>query len=253
MNIKQGLPCHNSNYSAKRGGNPIKYVVIHYTANNGDTAQNNCKYFNSPNRKASAHYFVGRDGVFQSVQDIHTAWHCGGSSYKHKYCRNANSIGIEMCSKIDGNGKYYIENSVIDNAIDLTKYLMDKYNISSSNVIRHYDVTGKACPEPFVRDENLWKNFKLQLEGDTMTSEERAKFNELVNIVSELQISVDKLANPMIYNYIDDNMPEWAREGVQFCIDKNIIQGTGNGLGLDDKDLKYCTIIMRLCKTLSSN
>ena len=126
MNIKQGLPCHNSNYSAKRGGNSIKYIVIHYTANNGDTAQNNCKYFNSPNRKASAHYFVGRDGVFQSVQDIHTAWHCGGSSYKHKYCRNANSIGIEMCSKIDGNGKYYIENSVIDNAIDLTKYLMDK-------------------------------------------------------------------------------------------------------------------------------
>ena len=239
MNIKQGLPCHNSNYSDKRGGNPIKYVVIHYTANNGDTAQNNCKYFNSPNRKASAHYFVGRDGVFQSVQDIHTAWHCGGSSYKHKYCRNANSIGIEMCSKIDGNGKYYIENSVIDNAIDLTKYLMDKYNISSSNVIRHYDVTGKACPEPFVRDENLWKNFKLQLEGDTMTSEERTKFNELVNIVLELQTSVDKLANPMIYNYIDNNMPEWARPTIQKLVDKGILQGDENGLGLTYNDLRH--------------
>ena len=239
MNIKQGLPCHNSNYSAKRGGNPIKYVVIHYTANNGDTAQNNCKYFNSPNRKASAHYFVGRDGVFQSVQDIHTAWHCGGSSYKHKYCRNANSIGIEMCSKIDGKGKYYIENSVIDNAIDLTKYLMDKYNISSSNVIRHYDVTGKTCPEPFVRDENIWKNFKSQLEDNAMTREEKAKFNELVNVVSALQTTIDKLANPMIYNYIDKNMPEWARPTIQKLVDKGILQGDENGLGLTYSDLRY--------------
>ena len=239
MNIKQGLPCHNSNYSAKRGGNSIKYIVIHYTANNGDTAQNNCKYFNSPNRKASAHYFVGRDGVFQSVQDIHTAWHCGGSSYKHKYCRNANSIGIEMCSKIDGNGKYYIENSVIDNAIDLTKYLMDKYNISSSNVIRHYDVTGKTCPEPFVRDENIWKNFKSQLEDNAMTREEKAKFNELVNVVSALQTTIDKLANPMIYNYIDKNMPEWARPTIQKLVDKGILQGDENGLGLTYSDLRY--------------
>lgn len=239
MNIKQGLPCHNSNYSAKRGGNPIKYVVIHYTANNGDTAQNNCKYFNSPNRKASAHYFVGRDGVFQSVQDIHTAWHCGGSSYKHKYCRNANSIGIEMCSKIDGNGKYYIENSVIDNAIDLTKYLMDKYNISSSNVIRHYDVTGKTCPEPFVRDENLWKNFKSQLEDKAMTNEERIKFNMLVDAVSTMQETIDKLANPMIYNYIDNNMPEWARPTIQKLVDKGILQGDENGLGLTYSDLRY--------------
>lgn len=239
MNIKQGLTCHNSNYSAKRGGNPIKYIVIHYTANNGDTAQNNCKYFNSPNRKASAHYFVGRDGVFQSVQDIHTAWHCGGSSYKHKYCRNANSIGIEMCSKIDGNGKYYIENSVIDNAIDLTKHLMDKYNIPSNNVIRHYDVTGKACPEPFVRDENLWENFKSQLEDKAMTNEEKVKFNKLVDVVSTLQTTIDKLANPMIYNYIDKNMPEWARPTIQKLVDKGILQGDENGLGLTYSDLRY--------------
>ena len=51
---------------------------------------------------------------------------------------------------------------------------------------------------------------------------------------------------PMIYNYIDDNMPEWAHEGVKWCVDNGIIKGTVDGLGLDDKDLKYCTMIMRL-------
>ena len=48
-----------------------------------------------------------------------------------------------------------------------------------------------------------------------MTNGERIKFNELVNAVSNLAEKVDKLTNPMIYNYIDDNMPEWAREAVK--------------------------------------
>ena len=132
---------------------------------------------------------------------------------------------------------------MIDNAIDLTKYLMDKYNILSSNVVRHYDVTGKACPEPFVRDENIWKNFKLQLEGDTMTNEERTKFNELVNAVSAVTSDVDELKKPkMIYNYIDNNMPKWARPTIQKLVDKGILQGDENGLGLTDDLLRVLVI-----------
>ena len=38
------------------------------------------------------------------------------------------------------------------NAIELVKYLMNKYNIPASNVIRHCDVTGKNCPKPFVEN-----------------------------------------------------------------------------------------------------
>lgn len=78
---------------------------------------------------------------------------------------------------------------------------------------------------------------------EPMKEDERKKFNEIVDYIN-------KTKNKMIYNYIDKNMPEWAREGVQYCVDKGFIQGTGDGLGLDDKDLKYCTIIMRLHKSL---
>ena len=66
----------------------------------------------------------------------------------------------------------------------------------------------------------------------------------------ELKGEIEKLKAPMIYNYIDDNMPEWAREGVRYCLDNGFIKGTGDGLGLDSKDLKYCTIIMRLHKAV---
>lgn len=248
MNIRQGKPCHRSNYTVGRGGSDIRYIVIHFTSNDGDTAQNNCAYFAGANRQASAHYFVGNDGIFQSVPDRDKAWHCGGTNvYKHKYCRNSNSIGIEMCSRII-NGHYTIDSDVVDMTVELTRYLMNKYNIPPENVIRHYDVWDKICPEPFVRHPEQWQNFKNRLGGDEMTPTEREKFNGLVNAVSDLATKIDKLANPMIYNYVDDNMPQWAHEGVQWCIDHGIITGTGDGLGLDDRDLKYCTMIMRLAK-----
>lgn len=55
------LLAHNSNYTAMTSRD-IKYIVIHYTANDGDTAEGNCKYFNAANRKASGSLFCRRAG-----------------------------------------------------------------------------------------------------------------------------------------------------------------------------------------------
>lgn len=157
MDFKQ---CNSTNYKIGRTSD-IKYIVIHYTANNGDTAKNNADYFaKNKNLSSSAHYFVDENCVWQSVKDADTAWHCGAKSYKHSYCRNDNSIGIELCSRKDGSGNYYFKEETIKNSADLTKNLMAKYNIPVTNVIRHYDVTGKLCPAPMVNDVSLWNKFK---------------------------------------------------------------------------------------------
>ena len=55
-------------------------------------------------------------------------------------------------------------NKTVYNAVELVKMLMAKYNVPIANVIRHYDVTGKNCPEPFVRNIEAWHNFKDRLE-----------------------------------------------------------------------------------------
>lgn len=68
--------------------------------------------------------------------------------------------------------------------------------------------------------------------------------------IDVLQNEVYKINNPMIYNYIDENMPEWAREAVQWCVDTGIIVGTGDGLGLDDTKLWVCVVIYRLAQQL---
>ena len=157
MDFKQ---CNSTNYKSGRSDD-IKYLVIHYTGNNGDTARGNVSYFaNNKNLSASAHYFVDESGVWQSVKDVDTAWHCGAKIYKHSYCRNSNSIGIELCSRKDSSGNYYFKDETIRNAAELTKSLMVKYNIPVANVIRHYDVTGKVCPAPMVNDTSLWDKFK---------------------------------------------------------------------------------------------
>ena len=75
-----------------------------------------------------------------------------------------------------------------------------------------------------------------------MTNGERIKFNELVNAVSNLAEKVDKLTNPMIYNYIDDNMPEWARPTIQKLVDKGILKGDENGLNLTEDLMRILVI-----------
>lgn len=161
------VPADPSNYYSGRGGNSIKYIVMHYTANDGDTDEGNAHYFQGAGRRASAHYFVDKDSVTQSVRDNDAAWHCGGAleSSHHPLrgiCMNRNSLGVEMCSDIVG-GKYTITPQTVDRAVELVKYLMAKYGIDVDHVVRHYDVTGKDCPEPWVRDESLWRKFKARL------------------------------------------------------------------------------------------
>ncbi|HCT64103.1 MAG TPA: N-acetylmuramoyl-L-alanine amidase [Lachnospiraceae bacterium] len=166
MNLKTNI-ANSGNYTRGRTRS-IKYIIIHYTANNGDTAKGNCNYFAIGGRNASAHYFVDENGIYQSVADSDTAWSVGASRYFHDDCRNNNSISVEMCSRKDSSGNYYIKEDTVSNAAELVKVLMEKYNVPISNVLRHYDVTGKNCPEPFVRDATQWTVFKKRLEEEEM-------------------------------------------------------------------------------------
>ncbi len=171
INFKQ---CNGANYRPGRTGG-IRYVVIHYTANNGDTARGNANYFANNDVGASAHYFVDEDEIWQSIKDGDTAWHCGAKTYRNSYCRNPNSLGVELCSRKDGNGKYYFKDETVDNAVLLVKILMTKYHIPVANILRHYDVTGKNCPAPFVEDKSAWENFKEGLTKEDTNMSEKSK------------------------------------------------------------------------------
>lgn len=176
MTINKDYPCNSKNYGNKRSLASIKYIVLHYTANKTDKAISNCKYFQTGGRNASAHYFIDDSGIYQSVNDNYISWSVGGSRYTnykvtggakfYGICTNSNSLNIEMCSQ---NG--IITDKTQENAVELVKFLMNKYNIKIENVIRHFDVTGKNCPGWDGWSNNgfsKWNTFKSKLKSNNV-------------------------------------------------------------------------------------
>ena len=151
-------------YGSSRTKDSIKYIVVHYTGTkNAPNAINFIKSAQNNYAESSAHIFVDDNVALVSVPLNYVAWHCGTrGKYYHKYCRNANSIGIEMCCEYI-NGEWIIHDQVLKNTQELVRQLMKEYNIPIENVVRHYDVTHKLCPRPLV-DETKWNTFKEGIE-----------------------------------------------------------------------------------------
>ena len=93
-------------YGSKRSLKDIKYIVIHFTGNKGDTAKNNADFYATGNtREAGAHFFVDKKSeIWESVPMEYTAWAVGhfytrekGAASYYKKCTNDNSVSIELC------------------------------------------------------------------------------------------------------------------------------------------------------------
>lgn len=74
-----------------------------------------------------------------------------------------------MCCH-NNNGIIDVSKATEERTIKLVKELMRKYDIPIENVLRHYDITEKVCPAPYVRDYTRWINFlnKLKVEEKGM-------------------------------------------------------------------------------------
>jgi N-acetylmuramoyl-L-alanine amidase CwlA len=145
-----------------------QWIVIHDTADNGATAQNEHDYFSGGDRGASADFFVDSNNIIQIIDtDSHYSWAIGdGHGMLGKY--NSNSCSIEMCLPSSG----YPTEETIQNTLDLTKYLMNKYGLDINHVIRHYDCSYKNCPASFNQDGNWskWFEFKDRLANSSDSS-----------------------------------------------------------------------------------
>lgn len=178
--------------TTQKANRNIDYIVVHYTAGStsrAGAAKNNAVRFANPSIGASADFIVDDSTIVQYNPDIKNryCWHCGDNKNPYSMggkfygkCTNANSIGIEICSTNKNwrasdqanSKKWTFTNSVIDKAVELTKYLMQTYNIPAERVIRHYDVSGKLCPGIIGWNEDSgnvteWKHFKERISGGT--------------------------------------------------------------------------------------
>lgn len=85
-----------------------------------------------------------------------------------------------------------------------------------------------------------------KIESEEIDMEELKKLTEEVKFLrkslDKLGDRLTKLEKPMIYNYVDENMPEWARATIQKLVDKGMLQGDKNGLGLTEELLRIFVI-----------
>jgi N-acetylmuramoyl-L-alanine amidase CwlA len=172
----------------------LQALVDHWTANFGATAQGHFKYFDetlpSQNdlerlaakregreeriRYASAHIFVDKNEAIELVPLDEVCFHANDRTLKLSALKatssqypggNANllTIGIEMC--VEKNGT--IHPDTIERTRLVIKMLQDKFSQlrdTKNRVVRHFDVTGKPCPLPFVEDEQKWNAFLYSID-----------------------------------------------------------------------------------------
>ena len=69
------------------------------------------------------------------------------------------------------------------------------------------------------------------------------KLNAIEQDVAQLKTDVSVLKNKMIYAWVDDNMPDWAKPTITKLMSKGYLKGDEEGkLNLDDNMLRMLVI-----------
>lgn len=88
---------------------------------------------------------------------------------------------------------------------------------------------------------------EVDLLSTTLGDEEvltMAQYEELTARLSAIEERLTAVENVMIYNYMDDNMPSWAKPSIQKIMDKGYISGVAdNELGLTMEMIRMIVIL----------
>ena len=164
-------------------GERIEWIVVHYTGmvvTQGDPDTASLAIARSKHA-VSTHYLVGdrgdRANIIQLLPVKYAAYHVGAKdNSKLIPCYNGNSIGVDLCEcKMDCSSgsvscnDWYFTPQTFANGAHLIAYLAQEHGIPTDHIVRHYDVTHKRCPRPFVgtdinaytgqTHESAWREF----------------------------------------------------------------------------------------------
>ena len=159
----------------------IKAIVHHYTGVCQQTARGNAEYFGTlashpSDPLLSIHFAVDDTEVWSCVPMMGRAGHCedsGVGQFKNLY-NNENTIGIEVCPHHKKKKKYpdayekgwYFSDTSIELLKQLDVYIINEIKKAGGEtpaLVRHFDITGKHCPAPWLEDEQQWEDFKADV------------------------------------------------------------------------------------------
>ena len=163
----------------------VKYIGRKFARVNGKSFEADGV---TPFRFGSAHVFCDMDSVTEAIPLDEIAWGCGDKNYKGGYQRiadkvfkfrqNYETINVEICNNNAIKGSDEDWKKAVENAKQWVIAYLNSYGIAVDRegslnpqnveeppapgavlLLRHYDITGKACPKPFLDNPDSWVQF----------------------------------------------------------------------------------------------
>lgn len=178
-------------------GNQKKYIAVHYLGVDGqahDLASDGC----------GAHYYIYWDGtIYQRCSHDAIPWAVGTANcytQKHPKACNSNTISIEMCCHNTGGNKasaedkhWWFTTETQEACAWLVAKLMRDLNIPLANVLRHYDIVNKICPNPYVYNNKFkeswtWGQLKKRVQAYYDKSGLKLKKGVKVKLTTDIYI-----------------------------------------------------------------
>lgn len=223
---------------------------------------NNQNDWNHINRDAGLNCWIGKlaDGTVTTVQTMpwnYRPWGCGSGS---KGSCNSGWVQFEICEDALTDKTYF--DKVYKEACEITAYICSLYNINPKGTVQYNGVT---VPTILCH----WDSYLLKLGGghsdvyhwfnkyNKTMDDVRNDVAKLLNQSKEDEVDMTKAevtqliksevnASKVVYATIND-VPTWYRPSIQKLVNKQWLQGTGNGKLNVSEDL--CRIITILDRT----
>ena len=237
----------------------VKGIMVHstgannpwlkrYLPNDGKIGINEYgNHWNTPTpdgKKVCVHGFIGKlaDGTVATYQTLpwnYRGWHAGGTA-------NNTHIGFEICEDCLNDVIYF--NAVYKEAVELCAYLCKEFGLTEKNIICHSEGYKKGIASNhgdvmhwFPKHGKSMNTFRADVK--TLLNKEDIKLEQLKKDVAQLKNDVAEIKNKMIYAWVDDNMPEWAKPTITKLVNKGYLKGDNEGkLNLDDNMLRILVI-----------
>ena len=261
MNLHKLFLTNNNCYKSGRKITP-KGIMVHSTGANNPWLKRyvgpddgllgvnkNGNHWNTPlpgGIQVCVHGFIGKlaDGTIATYQTLPwdmRGWHAGGKA-------NDTYIGFEICEDALSDGSYFA--AVYKEAVELCVYLCKQFNLTENDIICHSEGYKKGIASNhgdvmhwFPKHGKSMDTFRADVKKLLNTNQEDKEMEQIKKDIAQIKKDVSELKTPTVFNYIDDNMPDWAKPTVTKLVTRGYLKGDENGkLNLDMNVLRILVI-----------
>lgn len=150
-----------------------KGICIHNTGNDA-SAKNEIAYMQNNNNEVSFHIAVDDKEAIQGIPFNRNTWHSGDGGNGEG---NRNYISVEICYSLSGGEKFDKAEVRASKEIAL---LMKQYGFTITNIKRHFDFSGKNCPQRTMKKG--WNRFLNMIQSELNALNSSSNTKELYRV-----------------------------------------------------------------------